>query len=259
MSGFKTPTTRVKLGSPSTRSTAHAIAVLVSLAVVAFLLATVVSIDLSQPQAAGTKAFSTILLGGISAAMLWLAWICGRGICFPGAYIEIDGQGIEIRDGSTLDEPIRAAWAELMLIAVDEPELLPARHRLPVFRRVPWAGAPSGYGEQLVGSLVSPYGAQAVEITSGAPETNCAVLFRTPKRVSAHKRQGLRARRRDIDVVTGVLLLSAKDPDQLKYICARSGVLRRVTTDDLAFATAAAQMAPPAPPVQYAPPAAVNS
>lgn len=247
MAGFKTPNTRVKLGSPSSRSALHMIAVVpfALLSIYGFL--TVGSVIFFQDVPVDALLFVVFVVGGVAAAMAWLAWVWGRGICFPGAWIELDAGRVQIKDASTLDAPITLDISDLMLVTVDEPQLMPAGYRLPVFRRFHWPGSPTGVGEQIAGGLVTPAGTIGVEVTSGAEEVNCALLFRRLQRVSGHKRHGLLARRRDIEAMTGVLLLSAADLDQLKYVFAHAGLLRRLSTDELATVPAMAPVAPPQP------------
>lgn len=173
------------------------------------------------------------LAWAITALCLRSVWVWTREICFRGATVTMDRSTVTISDPRLLDRPIKLPLDEVLLAAIDEPSECPHHRRLPVFRSFSWHGVGIGDDAPPIGYLVAPDGVGLPALTTGEDDVNCAVLFRNPQRLSAHRRVGFRGKREAVDMLTGGLILRTPELGKFAAVMARAGLLRRMTTEDL--------------------------
>lgn len=178
-------------------------------------------------------AVTTPLFWLIAFLCLRSAWVWTREICFRGASVTMNRSAVTISDPRRLDNPIELPLDEVLLAAVDEPSECLHHRRLPVFRSFSWHGVGIGDDAPPIGYLVAPDGVGLPALTAGEDDVNCALLFRNPQRLSAHRRVGFRGKREAVDMLTGGLILRTPELGNFAAAMARAGLLRRMTTEDL--------------------------
>lgn len=242
---------RVRLGSHPVRVAVHLI-VSIPLAAIGLLLLFGAATALTEDDATAEEIgiLSTALVG-LAAVFLRLVWVWGREICFPGAYVETDGRTIRINDPRRLDAPVEAPLSDVIVAAVNEPRLISAGMRVPVFRPATWMTSSHPPVEECVGALLWPDGLLGVALPSGSDDVNCAIVFRSAQHLCASKPIGFGRRHHDFDVSTGVVLMRAVDLARFKSVFGELGLLRRVTTEDLELASDTKLRDEPPPPADY--------
>ncbi|MBI4897401.1 MAG: M48 family metallopeptidase [Actinobacteria bacterium] len=193
-----------------------------------------IAVLLTMPDFTGGQRLVIIaMFGAISAITLRQPWVWFREICFRGAALTVSDGLLRIDDPRLLDRPLVLPLAEVMVATVDEPVPGAADRKFPVYRSFSWQSVGAPAEMEPVGFLVGPEDVCLLPLTAGATELNCALVFRSPRRCSAHRRHGFLARRADIDLQVGGLILSAARLNDFIETFAAAGLLRRLTTSDL--------------------------
>ncbi len=225
--------TRVRLGASRATIAANlivgAVCVMVGLVCLAVMVALLTEPELTAVQ----KLVIAAMFGAMAAITLRQSWVWFREICFRGAVLKVGNGLLSVEDPRLLDRPVVLPLADVMVAAVDEPVAGVTDRKFPVFRSFSWQSVGAPAEMEPVGFLVGPEDVCLLPLSAGAAELNCVLVFRSPRRCSAHRRQGFWARRAEFDLQVGGLILNASPLNDFIKTFQAAGLLRRLTTSDM--------------------------